>query len=189
MRPRKCRFIRHAPASRLFKPQGIPAHEVEILTLKNEELEALRLADALEHEHEEAASLMNVSRPTFSRILTSARRTVATALTESRAIEIGGGDNRFIVPHEDPPHTQEGDKTMPNYDGTGPMGRGRGGCGRGQGNGRGFRNRGQDQGRGLGPCGRGRMGATDETSKLEILIAQEETRLQEMKDRLAALRA
>jgi hypothetical protein len=33
------------------------------------------------------------------------------------------------------------------------------------------------------------METADESSKLEILIAQEETRLQEMKDRLAALRA
>ncbi len=60
MRPRKCRFIRHAPTARLFKPQGLPAREIQTLALKDEELEALRLADALGYEHEEAARLMNI---------------------------------------------------------------------------------------------------------------------------------
>jgi len=57
-----------------------------------EGLEAIRLADAEGMEHEEAARRMGVSRPTFSRILSEARRQVARALSNGWAIRIEGGD-------------------------------------------------------------------------------------------------
>ncbi len=66
--------------------------DLEVIELKREELEALSLADMQRLEHEEAARLMNVSRPTFSRILAQARRSVATALVSGAALQIGGGD-------------------------------------------------------------------------------------------------
>jgi predicted DNA-binding protein (UPF0251 family) len=69
---------------------------LKIRALKDEEFEALLLADARGLEQEAAAKLMNVSRSTFSRILAQARRTVATALLEGAAIEIGGGDFRLV---------------------------------------------------------------------------------------------
>lgn len=59
--------------------------EVE-LTL--DELEAIRLADYQGLYHEEAAGRMNISRPTFGRILEEARRKVATALMEGKALKI-----------------------------------------------------------------------------------------------------
>ena len=96
-RPRKCRFVRSDPASRFYKPQGTPMRELKILALKDEELEALRLADARGLDQEAASRLMNVSRSTFSRVLAQARRTVATALAEGAAIEIGGGDFRLVA--------------------------------------------------------------------------------------------
>lgn len=40
---------------------------------------------------EEAAAQMDVSRPTFGRILMNARRTVAQALVQGKAIRIEGG--------------------------------------------------------------------------------------------------
>ena len=100
-RPRKCRFVRTRPEARFYKPQGIPLRGLKIRALKDEELEALALADAQGLDQEAAARLMNVSRSTFSRTLAQARKTVATALLEGAAIEIGGGDFRLVAEGED----------------------------------------------------------------------------------------
>jgi len=96
-RPRKCRDVRTDPAARFYKPQGIPLRQLRVTALKNEELEALLLADARGFDQDAAATLMNVSRSTFSRILAQARKTVATALAEGAAIKIGGGDFRLVA--------------------------------------------------------------------------------------------
>ena len=56
-----------------------------------DEFEAIRLADSNGLNQEDAAREMEVSRPTFGRILESAHRKVATALTEGRALRIEGG--------------------------------------------------------------------------------------------------
>lgn len=91
-RPRKCRLVRNQPLIGFFKPHGVPLAELRGVVLPVEGLEALRLADAAGLDHETAASLMGVSRPTFSRILAEARATVARALVNGWAIRIEGGD-------------------------------------------------------------------------------------------------
>jgi uncharacterized protein len=91
VRPRKCRRTSVCPVARFYKPQGIPVRQLSIVSLKEEELEALFLADIKDMEHESAAVLMNVSRSTFSRILAEARKVVATALVEGAALKIEGG--------------------------------------------------------------------------------------------------
>jgi predicted DNA-binding protein (UPF0251 family) len=96
-RPRKCRFVRTDPTVRFYKPQGIPMRQLRIAAMKDEELEALQLADAKGLDQEAASRLMNVSRSTFSRILAQGRKTVATALVEGAAIEIGGGNFRRVT--------------------------------------------------------------------------------------------
>jgi uncharacterized protein len=80
---------------RFFKPRGIPLCDLEIVSLKDEEWEAILLADYNRLDHEQAARNMGVSRPTFSRVLTSARAAVAKALAEGSALTIGGGDFRL----------------------------------------------------------------------------------------------
>ena len=97
VRPRKCRHIRVNPAVRFYKPQGIPVRQLQIVSLKDEELEALSLADCQGLDHEAAAALMNISRSTFSRILAQARTSVATALVEGAALKIGGGDFQLVA--------------------------------------------------------------------------------------------
>ena len=92
VRPTKCRHIRLDPVARFYKPQGTPVRELRIVSLKDEELEAICLADRQGLEHEEAAALMNISRSTFSRILNKARHSVAVALVEGAALKIEGGD-------------------------------------------------------------------------------------------------
>jgi len=71
-----------------FKPCGIPARNLEFETLSKDEIEAIRLADFEGLYQEDAAKEMEVSRPTFSRILSSARKKIANALINGKAIEI-----------------------------------------------------------------------------------------------------
>jgi predicted DNA-binding protein (UPF0251 family) len=94
-RPRKCRRVGQAPVHTFYKPQGIPMTELTGISLSVEGLEALRLADAEQMEHAAAAERMEVSRPTFSRILTEARGIVARALSNGWAIHIEGGSYRL----------------------------------------------------------------------------------------------
>ena len=74
-----------------FKPVGRAFTELEVETLRLDELEALRLADLEGLYQEEAAERMGVSRPTFARILDRARSTVARALVEQHALVVGEG--------------------------------------------------------------------------------------------------
>jgi predicted DNA-binding protein (UPF0251 family) len=60
-----------------------------VMTL--DEFEALRLADLDGLYQEQAAEQMNVSRPTFSRIVDSAHRKIADALVHGKALRIEGG--------------------------------------------------------------------------------------------------
>jgi len=107
VRPRKYRHIRHNAVVRFYKPQGVPVRQLRIVALRDEELEALSLADVQGLEHEKAAASMNVSRPTFSRVLAEARRSVATALVEGAALQIGGGNfHRIADENTDDPTTE-----------------------------------------------------------------------------------
>lgn len=91
-RPQKCRRVAYVPGITFFKPAGIPMSSLEEIQLSLEEAEALRLKDLEGMEQEAAAEKMNVSRPTFQRILSSARRKVADALLNGRAVRITGGN-------------------------------------------------------------------------------------------------
>jgi len=71
-----------------FKPCGAPARELEFEVLSKDEMEAIRLADFEGLYQEDAAKEMEVSRPTFSRILANARKKIANALINGKAIEI-----------------------------------------------------------------------------------------------------
>ena len=91
-RPRMKRMIANNPVARFYKPQAVKMRDLKQLSLSYEELEALRLADVEKMEQTKAAEKMNISRPTFSRLLGRARTIVATALTNGWAIKIQGGD-------------------------------------------------------------------------------------------------
>lgn len=90
-RPRKRRRLERKPRQAVYKPAGVPLDELRGVRLLQEELEALRLADLEGLTQAEAAARMGVSRSTFQRILTHARRQVALALAEGHALEIEGG--------------------------------------------------------------------------------------------------
>jgi predicted DNA-binding protein (UPF0251 family) len=87
-RPIKPRRILFDPNVVYFKPRAVPLSMLEEVDLSMGELEALRLCDLKDLEQEEAAKRMKVSQSTLQRILTSARKKVAEALVEGKAIKI-----------------------------------------------------------------------------------------------------
>lgn len=91
-RPPKCRRVESLPDVTYFKPAGIPLRALEEMRLSVEEAEAIRLKDLEGLEQEQGAERMKVSRPTFQRILASARQKVADALLNGKAIRIEGGN-------------------------------------------------------------------------------------------------
>ena len=101
-RPRICRRVSSQPVHGFYKPQGVPLQDLKGVTLPVEGLEAIRLADAEGLDQETAAQQMGVSRPTFSRVLSDARRQVARALSSGWAIRIEGGDYEVTPPNSSP---------------------------------------------------------------------------------------
>ena len=95
-RPRKCRMVSQIPNMIYFKPRGVPMRQLAEVYLPLEGFEALRLADLEGCKHEEAAKKMNVSRQTFGRILSQARRSVTEALVNGFALRIDGGDYKIV---------------------------------------------------------------------------------------------
>ena len=85
------RRITRPPQMEGYKPFGIPMRELEAVDLLYEEYEALRLADYENLTQEEAAKKMNISRPTFTRLYDKARKNIAKAFVEGKAIIIQGG--------------------------------------------------------------------------------------------------
>ena len=80
-RPQKCRRVEYLPNVTYFKPAGIPLRDLEEVGISVEEAEAIRLKDLEGLEQEQGAEKMNISRPTFQRVLASARQKLADALT------------------------------------------------------------------------------------------------------------
>jgi predicted DNA-binding protein (UPF0251 family) len=74
-----------------FKPAGVPTRKLESVPLQRDELEALRLADLDGVYHAEAAAQMEISRQTFGRLVAQARRKVADALMNGKALLIADG--------------------------------------------------------------------------------------------------
>jgi predicted DNA-binding protein (UPF0251 family) len=87
-RPKKQRRICCNPTACYFKPRGIPVYELEEVLLDNDELESLRLADLMNYSQENAAKEMNISRATFGRIVENARKKVADAILNGKAVRI-----------------------------------------------------------------------------------------------------
>lgn len=87
-RPKKCRCVNASPHAVYFKPRGIPLMELDEVTIDLDEFEAIRLADFEGLYHEDAAGKMKISRPTFGRILSAARRKIAEGLIQGKALKI-----------------------------------------------------------------------------------------------------
>ncbi len=90
-RPFCRRRVSQRPVAAIFKPVGIPVRDLDEVVMSLDEFEAMRLADLEGLYQEQAAARMNVSRPTFGRIIDSARRKVAEVLVHGKALRIEGG--------------------------------------------------------------------------------------------------
>lgn len=88
------------PGVSFFKPAGIPARDLEIIEIDIDEFEAIRLADREGMYQEDAALKMNISRQTFGRIIDSAHRKIATAITEGKGLKIESNIEISIVGKE-----------------------------------------------------------------------------------------
>jgi len=91
VRPCKLRLIYFQPGATYYKPQGVPLRQLEELNLTVDELEAIRLKYSEDLDQVDCAAKMNISQSTFQRILTSANKKIADALTQGKAIKIEGG--------------------------------------------------------------------------------------------------
>lgn len=91
-RPPKCRRVAFMPGVKYYKPAGVPLRFLDEVCLSIEELESVRLKDFEDLDQEQCARRMNISRPTFQRVLGSARKKIAGALLTGKAIRIEGGN-------------------------------------------------------------------------------------------------
>ncbi|MCJ7681182.1 MAG: DUF134 domain-containing protein [Candidatus Aminicenantes bacterium] len=113
-RPKKPRCIGNSPNCYYFKPRGIPLCHLNQIDLQMDEFEALRLADFNEFCHEKAAESMNISRATFGRIIADARKKIADALINGKAIKINNSDVKINVEKSKCHHQHTDCKTNPN---------------------------------------------------------------------------
>jgi predicted DNA-binding protein (UPF0251 family) len=90
-RPIKWRRVDFLPQVAYFKPAGVPIQALDDVVLSVEEVESIRLKDAEGLQQAECAKRMQISRPTFHRVLESARGKLADALINGKAIRIEGG--------------------------------------------------------------------------------------------------
>ena len=96
MRPQKNRIVAYNPDVSYFKPRGIPMVDLEEVHLTVDAYEAVRLSDLEGLSHEEAGQTMGVSRATFGRIILRARKIIADALVNGKAINIEGGNYTLV---------------------------------------------------------------------------------------------
>ncbi|MCM8782399.1 MAG: DUF134 domain-containing protein [Candidatus Omnitrophica bacterium] len=96
MRPKKIRLVMSMPRERCFQPLCKSLNRVESVYLTLDEFEAIRLSCCEALKQEDAAKRMRISRPTFSRIETSAHKKIADALVNVKAIRIEGGSCKII---------------------------------------------------------------------------------------------
>lgn len=96
-RPIRLRKISNPPVISGFKPYGTKNSQArpDIVFLNIEEYEAIRLCDFEMLNHQQASLIMDVSRPTLTRIYSKARQKLAEALVLGKQIIIEGGKVYF----------------------------------------------------------------------------------------------
>lgn len=97
MRPKIKRHIckENRPKFSLFKPNGIPAKQLQKTELEADEFEALRLVDIDGLAQQDGALKMQVSRQTFANIIKVARYKVTSALVNGYALKLPSSDTNF----------------------------------------------------------------------------------------------
>jgi predicted DNA-binding protein (UPF0251 family) len=94
-RPQRNRSVHKPPVFSEFKPMGINPRMLGQTTLSLDEYEAFRLADSLGLSHAEAAEEMEISRPTFTRLIEQARKKISELIIDGNILTIEGGNIHF----------------------------------------------------------------------------------------------
>ena len=94
-RPQYNRIVNEPPLYSQFKPAGVKGRDSKKIVLSLDEFEAFRLADQLGYPHARAAEEMDISRPTFSRLIARARKKIADFLILGGVLTIEGGTVHF----------------------------------------------------------------------------------------------
>lgn len=102
-RKKKVRYIQEMPPVVQFSPRG-KAGRPDDVELRVDHFEALKIADFLGYDQLEGATVMGLSRPSFGRILREARKIVADAIVNGKAIRIRVGDVQVGVRRQRIPH-------------------------------------------------------------------------------------
>ena len=89
------RMVLQPPLYSDFKPVGVTARDLETIELSLDEYEAIRLADFSNMDHAEAASEMEISRSTFTRLIEKARYKLASFIIQGKLLRIDGGNVHF----------------------------------------------------------------------------------------------
>lgn len=91
-RRRMCRRLSELPLVKGFKPLKPQPFQKDPVILSLDQFEALRLCDYQGLSQEEAAIQMEISRPTFTRLYTEARKNLVQAVVEGRVFVMQGGN-------------------------------------------------------------------------------------------------
>lgn len=91
-RPCKLRRICEKPRCSSFGPSDCSASDVQSVVMTVDEYESIRLIDLEGMTQEQCAGIMDVARTTVQAIYGSARKKLAEALVNGRALVIDGGD-------------------------------------------------------------------------------------------------
>lgn len=94
-RPKQNRIILTSPGVSGFRPYGRCCQQMKIIQLRYDEYESIRLIDYDGKLQDDAAKSMKVSRPTFTRIYSEARKKIAMALVEGKRIVISNDNISF----------------------------------------------------------------------------------------------
>lgn len=88
------RHVKYPPPNSFYFTDTSPIPE-DAITMSIAEFEAMRLKHYINLTQKDAADKMNVSQPTFSRVLDSAHNKITKALIEGKQIRVVGGNIRF----------------------------------------------------------------------------------------------
>lgn len=94
-RSKKRKMVSSPPLYRSFKPTGVRRGTLKCIMLEIGEYEAIKLADYEGLDHSRAAAEMEISRPTFSRLIERARGKIARFIIDGMEMMIEGGNIHF----------------------------------------------------------------------------------------------
>jgi len=94
-RPQLNRTVHTPPLFSEFKPMGVNPKLLRQTILSLDEFEAFRLSDSIGLSHAEAAEEMEISRPTFTRLIEQARKKISELIVEGKILTFEGGNVHF----------------------------------------------------------------------------------------------